>query len=191
MRDSHRRSAGRREGIITAAHSIYFLTVRIAARTVHTSTPTSRRDTNLTEGFREFLVFDHPYRFVIHDRDAIFSSALDTTLKGFGIRVLKTPVRAPKANAFCERLIGTIRRECLDFLIPLGESHLKRILREWVGHYNRGRPHSSLGPGIPEPPPAKIPASVHRHKLPAGCRVKSKPVLGGLHHEYWLEREVA
>jgi transposase InsO family protein len=134
-----------------------------------------------TQQFREFLAFDHPYRYVIHDRDAIFSSGLDTALKGFGVRVLKTPVRAPQANAFCERLIGTIRRECLDFLIPLGEGHLKRILREWVGHYNRGRPHSSLGAGMPEPPQAKVPASVHRHRLPAGYRVKSTPVLGGLH----------
>ena len=141
--------------------------------------------------FREFLAFDHPYRYVIHDRDAIFSSGLDTALKGFGIRVLKTPVRAPKANAFCERLIGTIRRECLDFLIPLGEGHLKRVLREWVGHYNRGRPHSSLGPGIPEPPQLKVPASVHRHMLPAGCRVKSTPVLGGLHNEYRLGKGAA
>jgi putative transposase len=141
--------------------------------------------------FREFLAFDHPYRYIIHDRDAIFSSGLDATLKSFGIRVLKTPVRSPKANAFCERLIGTIRRECLDFLIPLGEGHLKRMLREWVGHYNRGRPHSSLGPGIPEPPQAKVPARVHRHKLPAGCRVTSALVLGGLHHEYRLDKEAA
>jgi putative transposase len=141
--------------------------------------------------FREFLAFDHPYRYVIHDRDTIFSSGFDTALKDFGVRVLKTPVRAPKANAFCERLIGTIRRECLDFLIPLGASHLKRILREWVGHYNRGRPHSSLGPGIPEPPQAMVPAGVHRHRLPAGYCVKSMPVLGGLHHEYRLEKEAA
>ena len=141
--------------------------------------------------FREFLAFDHPYRYIIHDRDAIFSSDLDTALKGFGVRVLKTPVRAPKANAFCERLIGTIRRECLDFLIPLGERHIKRILREWVGHYNRGRPHSSLGPGIPEPPQAMVSAGPHRHKLPAGCRITSTPVLGGLHHEYGLKKEAA
>ena len=72
------------------------------------------------------------------------------------MRVLKTPVRAPKANAFCERLVGTIRRQCLDFLIPQSEAHLKRILREFTCHYNRGRPHSSLGPGIPEPPQAKL-----------------------------------
>ena len=56
-----------------------------------------------------------------------------------------TPVRAPLANSICERLIGTIRRECLDFIIPLGERHLKRILREWIRHYNRGRPHKQPG----------------------------------------------
>ena len=118
--------------------------------------------------FREFPAFDHPCRYLIHDRDSIFSLAVVQALKGFGIRVLKTPVRAPKANAYCERLVGTIRRECLDFLIPIGEGHLKRILREYIRHYNRGRPHSALGPGIPEPPQAKVPAGPHRHKLPIG-----------------------
>ncbi len=68
-----------------------------------------------------------------------------------GLRILKTPFRAPQANALCERLVGTIRRERLDFLIPLNERHLRRILKEWVAHYNRRRPHSSRGPGIPEP----------------------------------------
>ena len=97
----------------------------------------------------------------------------------------------PKANAFCERLIGTIRRECLDFLIPLGERHLHRIVREWTEHYNKGRPHSSLGPGIPEPPQATAPTGPHRHKLPDGYRVTAKPVLGGLHHEYGLKKEAA
>ena len=102
-----------------------------------------------------------------------------------------TPAQAPKANVYCERLVGTIRRECLDFLIPVSEVHLKRILREYVRHYNRGRPHSSLGPGIPEPPQAKVPASAHGHTLPAGYRVTSTLVLGGLYHEYGLKREAA
>src|SRR4051794_31806601 len=62
----------------------------------------------------------------------------------------KSPPHAPTANAFCERLIGSIRRECLNHVIPLSESHLKRTLREWVNHYNTGRPHQSLGPGIPD-----------------------------------------
>jgi transposase InsO family protein len=141
--------------------------------------------------FREFLAFDHPYRFVIHDRDSIFSPGLDASVRALGVRILKTPVRAPKANAFCERLIGTIRRECLDWAIPFGQTHLQRILREWVTHFNRGRPHMALGPGIPEPLQAKVPARSHWHKLPSGFRVVSKPVLGGLHHEYGLEKEVA
>jgi putative transposase len=141
--------------------------------------------------FREFLAYDHRYRFVIHDRDTIFSSYLDSELQGFGVRVLKTPVRAPKANAHCERLIGTIRRECLDFLIPVGRAHLKRILLQYVRHYNRGRPHSSLGPGIPERSHSKVAASVHRHEFPIGFRIKTTPVLGGLHHEYSLEKEAA
>ena len=141
--------------------------------------------------FREFLVFEHRYQFLIHDRDSIFSASLDDELRGFDVRVLKTPVRAPQANAYCERLIGTIRRECLDWIISFSEGHLKRILREYVRHYNRGRPHSALGPGIPEPPQAKVPAGPHRHKLTEGYRVVSTSILGGLHHEYRLERKAA
>ena len=95
------------------------------------------------------------------------------------------------ANAFCERLVGTVRRECLDFLIPISERHLHRVLIEFTAHHNRGRPHSALGPGLPEPNQDVVPASDHRHKLPIGFRVKSKAVLGGLHHEYRLEREAA
>jgi putative transposase len=144
-----------------------------------------------TQQFREILAEPHPYRIVIHERDSIFSSSLDAALKDFEMRPIRTPVRAPKANAYCERLIGTIRRECLDYLIPINERHLRRILKEFVSHYNRGRPHSALGPGIPEPIQASVPTGVHRHRLPVGFRVESKPVLGGLHHEYRLEREAA
>lgn len=141
--------------------------------------------------FREILADPHPYRFVVHDRDSIFSSSLDAALKDFGVRPVRTPVRSPKANAHCERLIGTIRRECLDYLIPINDRHLKLILKEFLVHYNRGRPHSSLGPGIPEPPQASVPASGHRHKLPEGYRVAKRAILGGLHHEYRLEKEAA
>jgi putative transposase len=63
--------------------------------------------------------------------------------------VLKSPPRCPKANAICERVIGTIRRECLDWLIPMSESHLRLILQSWKGHYNTGRPHMALEPGVP------------------------------------------
>jgi len=108
-----------------------------------------------------------------------------------GVRVLRTPVWAPKANSVCERLGGTLRRECLDFLIPFSQRHLKMILQCWTVHYNRGRPHSSLGPGFPEPAQENVPVTGHRHKLPAGFRVGKTSVLGGLHHEYFLVKEAA
>ena len=140
---------------------------------------------------REALPGDHPYRFVIHDQDSIFSKRLDQAVKDLGVRVLRTPVRAPMANSVCERFGGTLRRECLDFLIPLNECHLKMTIKEWGLHYNRGRPHSSLGPGIPEPNQDRVPASDHRHKLPAGYHIVKTSVLGGLHHEYRLVKEAA
>jgi len=112
-------------------------------------------------------------------------------LGAMGVRVLRTAIRAPQANAFCERLVGTIRRECLDFLIPLTEDHLRRILKEWVVHYNRGRPHTTLGPGFPEPP-VGLPVSPRtEHRLPSQCRVVARPILGGLHHEYRMEKVAA
>ena len=85
--------------------------------------------------FREAIPSDHSYRFLIRDRDSIFSTEVDQQLRAFGLRVLRTPPRAPQANAYCERLVGTVRRECLDFMIPLGERHLGRILAGWVTHY--------------------------------------------------------
>jgi transposase InsO family protein len=131
------------------------------------------------------------HRFLIHDRDAIYAPAVDRAIRSMGLRVLKTPVRTPQANAFCERLIGTIRRECLDWLIPLDRRHLRQILTTWVAHYNRARPHASLGPGIPEPSPALIQPEPTGHRLPAGSRVITTPILNGLHHEYHLVREAA
>src|SRR3984893_8539582 len=140
--------------------------------------------------FREALPDDRPHQFLIHDRDSIFSSELDEELQtSFGLRVLRTPVRAPKANAYCERLVGTVRRECLDFRIPMSEGHLRRTLRPWVEHYNKGRPHSSLGPGMPEESAARqLPTPrAHRHKLPPDCQIRAKDILCGLHHEYSWE----
>ena len=131
------------------------------------------------------------HRLLIHDRDAIYAPAVDRAIRSMGLRVLKTPVRTPQANAFCERVIGTIRRECLDWLIPFHERHLRGILRAWVTHYNRGRPHASLGPGFPEPLPTSIRPVFAGHRLPTGGRVMATPVLNGLHHEYQLIREAA
>jgi putative transposase len=141
--------------------------------------------------FRESLHADHNHKFLIHDRDSVFSVELDGELQSFGLKVLRTPVRAPQANAYCERLIGTMRREFLDFVIPLGERHLRGLLKEWVAHYNQSRPHSSLGPGIPALSNLQPLPSSGGHMLPTGSRVMARPVLGGLHHEYRLEKVAA
>src|SRR5262245_27644829 len=106
---------------ITATFRIVYVFVAMevgSRRIVHWNTTEHPTAEWTIQQFREFLAFDHSYRFLIHDRDSIFSHQLDQELKGFGVRVLKTPRRAPQVNAFCERLIGTIRRECLDWIIP-------------------------------------------------------------------------
>jgi transposase InsO family protein len=109
-----------------------------------------------------------------------------------GLRVLKTPPRAPQDNAICERLLGTLRRECLDFLIPLTANHLRHLLHEWLWHYNAGRLHMSLGPGIPQPP-VSLPAALqeHRYRTSEHQHVVANPILGGLHHNYRLEEKAA
>jgi transposase InsO family protein len=142
--------------------------------------------------FREAIPSDHTYRILIHDRDTIFSKAVDQRVRHMGLRVLKTPARTPVANSLCERVFGSLRRECQDFLVPLNERHLYGILKEWVGHYNEGRPHMSLGPGIPRPIRAlPAPRQAHRHAMLSGQSVKSRPVLGGLYHDYDLEKQAA
>jgi transposase InsO family protein len=127
---------------------------------------------------------DHKY--LIHDRDSIFARHLDDSIRAMGLAVLRSPFSSPKANAICERVIGTIRRECLDWMIPLSEAHLRSILREWVAHYNGGRPHSALGPGVPGPPggSARTSKVEPRCRWTPGTLVRVKSVLGGLHHEY-------
>jgi putative transposase len=137
--------------------------------------------------FRMVVSGEQSHRWIIHDRDSIYSEGVDATVAAMGLTILKTPVRAPQANAFCERLIGSMRRECLDWLILLNERHLRSVLTEWVAHYNQGRPHASLGPGIPDPQGEETRELAHGHRLPVGFRVVAKPVLGRLHHEYRLE----
>jgi putative transposase len=175
--------------VVTATFRVFYVFVVLEVgtrRIVHWNVTEHPTAGWTAQQFRMVVSGDQTHRFVIHDRDTIYSEGVDRTLEAMGLAVLKTPVRVPQANAFCERLIGTIRRECLDFVIAMSERHLRAILREWITHYNRGRPHSSLGPGLPDPPPEEVVAS-NGHQLPDGHRVVETPILGGLHHEYRLE----
>jgi putative transposase len=133
---------------------------------------------------REALPGNRDCSFLLHDRHKSFSETLDEEVESWGIHVLRSPVPMPAANAHCERLIGTIRRECLDYVIPLNAYHLRRVLREWVSNYNTGRPHRSLGPGIPDRTQVNAPTSRCR----SVSRFIAKPILGGVHHEYrWAD----
>ena len=137
---------------------------------------------------REAIGCENRCRHLIHDRDSIFAEHLDASIARLGVSVLKSPPHCPQANSICERLIGTIRRECLDLVIPLSESHLRSILSYWVRHYNAGRPHMALGPGVPD-----LPTAYHdqrkarsRYRREESRIVCAKSILGGLHHEYFF-----
>jgi transposase InsO family protein len=118
-------------------------------------------------------------RFLIRDRDGKFGAELDRVAEGAVIRILKTPCRAPKANAVCERFIDSMRRECLDHVLILGERHLRRVLGEYASYFNEERPHQGLRQRVPSEP------SKLRRQDQKGRHV-TKAVLGGLHHSYRL-----
>ena len=126
----------------------------------------------------------HP-RFLVRDRDSKFTREFDEVFHSQGIRVIKAPVRAPKARAHAERWVGTVRRECLDRLLILGRRHLALVLREYTAHYNEPRPHRSLAQRPPLAPPTatdeRPPADVIELD-----RIRRRDRLGGLIHEYEL-----
>jgi len=117
-------------------------------------------------------------RFLLHDRDAKFSGPFDQIMRSEGVRVIKTPVRAPKANAVAERWVRSVRNECLDHLLVFGRRHLEQVLREYVAHYNAERPHRSLELA----PPAGSP---QLRASPPSSEIRRRDVLGGLIHEYY------
>jgi hypothetical protein len=140
--------------------------------------------------FRAFLDGESGHRYVIYDRDCFLSRGRRGA-QWLWSESIEDPVRSPMAKRLLRTVIGTIRRECLDYLIPLNARHVKRVVSEFATHYNRGRPHTALGPGLPEPSLATMPVSGHRHRMPSGYRVAKTPLLGGLHHEYRLEQDIA
>jgi putative transposase len=118
-------------------------------------------------------------RFLIRDRDSKYSGPFDEVFRSEGIRIVKTPVRAPKANAIAERFVRTVRLECLDWLLILNRRHLEHVLRVYVDHYNRERPHRSLDlkPPIPDR------SAPGRHDSRSDIQRRDR--LGGLIHEYY------
>jgi transposase InsO family protein len=114
-------------------------------------------------------------RFLIHDRDTKFSPSLDAVFHSEHITVIRTPIRAPNANAYAERWIRSVRRECLDHLLIVNDAHLRRVLTEYIAFYNERRPHQGLAQRTPIPYPTAPPAK----------QVRSHPILGGILRDYY------
>jgi putative transposase len=144
-------------------------------RIVHFGVTRHPTDEWTAQQLREATPNDQKPKYLIRDNDRKFGPVFEQVAAARGIEVLKTPIAAPKANALCERLMGTLRRECLDHFFILGEAHLKRILKEYVKYYNQQRPHQGIEQQLPEPGSTK--------SLSTG-KVLAFPVLGGLHHSY-------
>ena len=118
-----------------------------------------------------------PPRYLIHDRDGCYGAVFNRRVRALGIRQIRTPVKAPRANAIAERWIRTVRTECLDHIFVFGHIHLQRSLNEYVTYYNRWRPHRSLAQKAP-----CLPAVVQLER--STSQIIAEPVLGGLHHVY-------
>jgi putative transposase len=138
-----------------------------------------------TQAARNFLMdlgqLPASVKFLIRDRAGQFTACFDAVFTAVGIRILASPPRAPRANAICERMVGTLRREVFDRLLIVNEHHLRRVLTEYLRHYNAARPHRSLGqlaPAQAHTRPPDINLAEHR--------IRRKQVLGGLTHEYQI-----
>jgi transposase InsO family protein len=158
-----------------------FFVMEIQTRRVHivgvTANPTgawtTQQTQNLLMGLGERA---GDFRFLIRDRDGKFSRFFDEVFAGSGVRIIKTPVRSSRANAFAERFVGTLRRECLDHLLVYGERHLRTILAEYERHYNDHRPHQ----GRSLRPPLHDPSEV----IDMTARIRHRRTVTGLISEY-------
>jgi putative transposase len=163
--------------------------IELATRRVHLAGITTNPDGGwVTQQARNLLMElddDGRPRVLIRDRDSKFTREFDEVFRSEGIRVIKAPVRAPKARAHAERWVGTVRRECLDRLLILGRRHLHRVLAAYVAHYNEHRPHRSLKQRAPLATPMVSDEQPLAEVIELD-RVRRRDLLGGLIHEYEL-----
>jgi transposase InsO family protein len=156
--------------------------IEISTRRVHVAGCTARPDSAwVTQQARSLSMCwedrSRPVRFLVHDRDAKYGGGFDVVFRAEGVDIIRTPIKAPRANAFAERWVKTVKTECLDRMLIVGPRHLQAILREYVEHYNCGRPHRGLELRCPMPHP--------RARRPAPpASVRRRPWLGGLLSEY-------
>ncbi|HET8628622.1 MAG TPA: integrase core domain-containing protein [Thermomicrobiales bacterium] len=156
----------------------FFIIALGSRRVVHVGVTRHPTDAWVAQQLREATPFGEPPRFLIRDNDRKYGPRFDRLAAASGIRVLRTPVRAPLANATCERFLGSVRRECLDHMLVVSEAHPRRALHAYVAYFNGARPHQGIDQAIPARSGPVACAHVDRG------RIVAFPVLGGLHHDY-------
>ncbi len=154
---------------------IFILLHHNSRKLLHANITTNPTSAWTAQHIRQAFPYDTVPRFLLRDNDSIYGTVFQRTVESMGIAPLRTAYRSPWQNAYVERVIGSIRRECLNHLIVLNEKGLQKVLDEYVQYYNRTRPHLSLNLNSP------IPRNV---EPPDNGKVVATPVLGGLHHRY-------
>jgi len=155
--------------------------IEVSTRRVHVVGATAHPDSAwVTQQARNLAIEERltAIRFLLHDRDAKFSGPFDEVFRTEEVRVIRTPIRAPRANAFAERFVRTVRSECLDHVLVYGRRHLDRVLRVYVSHYTEQRPHRGLDLATPRGGASSPVRHTERR------RIDRRDVLGGLIHEY-------
>jgi len=155
----------------------FFVVDQETRRVVHVGVTRAPSQQWTAQQLRNATPFGAGPQLLVRDRDDKFGADFDRVAKGVGIRVVRTAVRAPLMNSLCERFVGSVRRECLDHVIVLGEAHLQRVLNEYaLRYFNVARPHQGIAQRIPVP--------ANRRSFARSATVVAFPVLGGLHHDY-------
>ncbi len=156
----------------------FFIVELKSRRVIHVGVTRSPTDAWVAQQLREATPYGQGPKYLIRDNDSKFGPCFARVAKTSTIKILKTPVHAPRANAICERFLRSVRQECLDHLLILHERQLQRVLNAYVIYFNQARPHQGIGQQIPEQR-RLVPSSQD-----AGNKVIALPVVGGLHHDY-------
>jgi putative transposase len=156
----------------------FFLIELKTRRVIHVGVTRSPSDVWVAQHLREATPYGQAPKYLICDNDSKFGPSFARVARTSGIKILKTPYHTPRANAICERFLRSVRQECVDHLLILGEKQLQRVLNAYVVYFNQARPHQGMAQQIPEPH-RLVPAAQD-----AGNKVIALPVVGGLHHDY-------
>ena len=156
-----------------------FVVIELHSRRIIIITAVTRSPTDewVTQQLREATPWNQHPKYLIHDRDKKFGPLFSRLIEHTGIKPIKTPKRAPRANAICERFIGSLKRDCLDYMLALNCLQLHRIVRQYVDYYNQARPHQGIQQHIPD-------RIENEYPLAATGPIITTPVLNGLHHDY-------